>query len=63
MLKNIETEEELLVCTGFSDTSEGHVEIVKYSWLFSDTVELMIKLAKQIQDRLTVRKKMIDEPD
>ena len=61
--ENVETEEELLVCTGFSDTSEGHVEIESYSWLFSDSVELMIKGPKQIQNRLKVRKKIIEEPD
>ena len=38
--ENVETEEELLACTGFSDNSEGQVEIASYSWLFSDSVEL-----------------------
>ena len=61
--ENVETEEELLVCTGYSDTSEGNVEIVSYSWFFSDSVERMIKVAKRIQNRLKMRKKIIEEPD
>jgi hypothetical protein len=61
--ENVETEEELLVCTGYSDTSEENVEIVSYSWFFSDSVELMIKVAKRIQNRLKIIKKIIDEPD
>ena len=61
--ENAETEEELLACTGFSDNSEGQVENASYSWLFSDSVELMTKVLKQIQNRLKVRKIMIDEPD
>ena len=47
--KNVETEEELLVSTGFSDKNERHSEIVSYSWLFSDSVGLMTKVANQIE--------------
>ena len=61
--QNVETEEELLVCTGFSEKNERHSEIVLYSWFFSDSVVLMTKVANQIEKRLKIRKKMLDEPD
>ena len=47
--QNVETEEELLVCTGFSEKSERHSEIVLYSWFLSDSVVLMTKVANHIE--------------
>ena len=60
--ENIESEEELLVCSGFSD-GKGNTEKVSYSWFFRDSVGLMTKVASQMEKRLKVRKKMLDEPD
>ena len=61
--ENMETEEELLVCKGFSDQKEITSEKVLYSWIFSDSVGLMVKVANQIEKRLIIRKKILDEPD
>ena len=40
-----------------------HAEKVPYSWLYSDVASKMEKLAQSLQNRLRVRKKIIEEPD
>ena len=61
--ENVETEEELIVCTWFRDKNEGQAEIVSNSWLFSNLVGLMMKVSKQLRNRLKCIKEMLDEPD
>ena len=56
--KNVEIEEELLSCEGFCDDKKTD----SYSWLFTDCVRKMKKGAKSIQNRLKVRKKMLEKP-
>ena len=57
--QNVETEEELLVCTGFSEKNERHSEIVLYSWFFSDSVVLMTKVANQIEKKTENKKENV----
>ena len=61
--QNVETEEELVSCEGFCDDKKTDSEKVSYSWLFTDCVRNMKKVAKSIQNRLKVRKKILEEPD
>ena len=61
--ENIENEEELLSCEGFCDEKNRHSEKVPYSWLYSDSVSKMQKVAQSLQNRLRVRKKILEEPD
>ena len=61
--RNEETEEEFLACGGFCDKSDIEEDKILYSWLFSDSVEKMTKVAKELRKRLKVRKKLLDEPD
>ena len=60
--QNVETEEELVSCKGFCDDKKIDSEKVSYSWLFTDCVRQMEKVAKSIQNRLKVRKKILEEP-
>ena len=58
----IETEDELLNCDGFADTSELSDANINYEMVFENSVENMIKVAKEIRKRLKVRQKLLDEP-
>ena len=60
--ENVKNEEELLSCKGFCDEKNMESEIASYSWLFSDSVSKMENVAKSIQSRLRVRKKILEEP-
>ena len=60
--KNIESEDELLLCTGFSEKNETLSDKYAYSWFFGDSVEKMIHVAKEIESRLKIRKKILDDP-
>ena len=59
--ENIETEDELLSCNGFCDDKEKNSEKISYSWLFGDCVSRIVKVAKSIENRLRVRKKILEE--
>ena len=61
--ETIENEEELLSCKGFCDENNRHAEKVPYSWLFSDSVSKIQKVAQSLQNRLRVTKKILEEPD
>ena len=54
--KNDETENELLVCSGFGNEKEN--EELSYSWLFDNSVTKMVKVALEIDKRLKRRKKL-----
>ena len=60
--RNEETEEEFLACEGFCDKNDIEEDKILYSWVFSDSVEKMTKVAKELRKRLKVRKKLLDEP-
>ena len=51
----IETEDELLNCDGFADKSELSDANINYEMVFENSVEKMIKVAKEIRKRLKVR--------
>ena len=58
----IETEDELLKCDGLADKSELTDAAINYEMVFENSVEKMIKVAKEIRKRLKVRQKLLDEP-
>ena len=58
----IETEDELLTCDGFADKSELSDANINYEMVFENSVEKMIKVAKEIRKRLKARQKLLDEP-
>ena len=61
--ENIETEDELLVCTGFSEKNEKLIsEKYSYNWFFGDSVVRMVQVAKEIDSRLKIRKKILEDP-
>ena len=60
--QNEESEEEFLSCKGFCDEKEILVDKISYCWLFGDSVDKMVIVAKELSNRLKVRKKILDEP-
>jgi hypothetical protein len=52
----------LLSCKGFCDDKKILVDKISYSWLFGDSVDKMVKVAKELSNRRKVRKKILDEP-
>ena len=60
--KNVETEDELLQCQGLRGESEENSEKYAYKWFFGESTTSMVKLAKEIQKRLKIRKKILDDP-
>ena len=54
----IETEDELLKCDGLADKSELTDAAINYEMVFENSVEKMIKVAKEIRRRLKVRNKI-----
>ena len=55
--KNIETIEEILVCSNFGEESE---QKISYNALFSDSSREMIKVANEIKKRLKARQKILE---
>jgi hypothetical protein len=60
--RNEESEEEFLACEGFCGENDILVDKISYSWLFGDSVDKMVIVAKEIRKRLNLRKKILDEP-
>ena len=60
--KNVETEDELLQCEGLREEGEVQSEKYAYSWFFGESVTRMVNLAMEIEQRLKIRKKILDDP-
>ena len=52
----------MLKCDGLADKSELTDAAINYEMVFENSVEKMIKVAKEIRKRLKVRQKLLDEP-
>ena len=57
---NVESEQELLSCPGFSDSNETTNEEIEYSLVFGENVNEMVKIGREIRKRLKVREKLMD---
>ena len=57
---NVETEQELLSCPGFSDSNETTNEEIEFSLVFGENVNEMVKIGREIRKRLKVREKLMD---
>ena len=57
-----ECEQELIDCPGFKSQNKESQEDLSYSLVFGNNLTNMYKLAKILQNRLKVRKKILDEP-
>ena len=60
--KNVESEEELITCESLSANNETASENYSYNWFFGDSVIKMVKVAKMIDKRIKIRKKLLEEP-
>ena len=58
--ENIETENELLSCSGFCESNETENADISYSLVFGKSVSEMIKVATVIRKRLKVRQKLLE---
>ena len=54
------TENELLSCPGFCEGNETKGEKISYSLVFGDSVGDMVRVAKEIRERLKVRDKILE---
>ena len=61
--ENVESEDELLLCEGFCEKTEIRGENSSYCWVFGDSVKKMVQVAKEIEKRLKIRKKILEDPD
>ena len=61
--ENIETEEEILTCTGFADKDDKPSEKIAYNLVFSDSVKDMQKVAKLLNTNLRKRQKLLEMAD
>ena len=60
--ENNESEDELILFKGFSEKNQTVSEKYAYSCFFGDSVNRMVQVAKEIDSRLKIRKKILDDP-
>ena len=54
-----ETGEEILLCRKLSDTNNEN-EQMNYNWFYENSINDMVKVAKNLSERLKNRQKIID---
>ena len=59
--KNPETVEEILSCKELGDENEKFTTQVTFGWVFGESVEKMVEVAKVLRKRFKVRQKILDE--